>query len=315
MKSENEVRRVVVALGGNALIKRGDEMNTEVQRKNVALVADALSEIAREHELVITHGNGPQVGLLALQASSMGKPADWPLDVLGAQSEGMIGYLIEQEMGNRLPDRKYATLLTQVEVDPGDPAFDNPTKPIGPVYSREQADQLASEYGWSIAPDNEYWRRVVPSPLPKRIYEIDTIRMLVDNGVIVVCSGGGGIPTMYVEEGKISGVEAVIDKDRVGSLLAGGLDADMFIILTDVSGVYSNWGEEGATPIREISPKAIREYDFAKGSMGPKVEAACEFAERTRKTAVIGALEDLSEIIEGRAGTRVSLFAGETTWY
>lgn len=315
MKNNDTSKRIVIALGGNALIKRGDEMNTEVQRKNVALVADALSEIARDHELVITHGNGPQVGLLALQASSVGKPADWPLDVLGAQSEGMIGYLIEQEMGNRLPERQYATLLTQVEVDPGDPAFDNPTKPIGPVYTKEQADELATEYGWSVAPDNEYWRRVVPSPLPKRIYEIDTIRMLVDNGVIVVCSGGGGIPTMYVEKGRINGVEAVIDKDRVGSLLARGLDADMLIILTDVPGVYSNWGEEGATPIREISPEGVKKYDFATGSMGPKVEAACEFAVETGETAVIGALEDLSDIIAGKAGTRVSVSAGETSWY
>lgn len=308
--------RIVIALGGNALLRRGEPMNTENQRHNMARAAKALARVARKHELVISHGNGPQVGLLALQASAGGSdPRAWPLDVLGAQSEGMIGYLVEQEMGNELPDRGFATLLTQVEVDPADPAFDKPTKPIGPVYDKAEAERLAGLHGWTIAPDNAYWRRVVPSPSPKRIFEVNSVRLLLEHGIIVICSGGGGIPTMYGEDGRLHGVEAVIDKDRVSSLLARELKADMLVILTDVDGVYTNWGEEGATPLRRAAPDALCGYGFASGSMAPKIEAACEFVEATGNTAVIGSLDRLDDILDGAAGTRVDRAAQGLEWY
>ena len=295
--------RIIIALGGNALLKRGETMDTETQRRNVAIAAAPLARVAEKHQLVVTHGNGPQVGLLALQTSE--NPKAWPLDVLGAQTEGMIGYLIEQEMGNVLPDRRYATLLSQVEVDPNDPAFDNPTKFIGPIYSKDEAEKLAAENKWSIAQDGDHWRRVVASPLPKRIFETKTIEILLENEAIVICTGGGGIPTAYNENRQLRGVEAVIDKDRAAALLALELKADMYIMLTDVEGVFENWGTDEQRLISKTTPDELEAKNFAAGSMGPKVEAACDFVRKTGNKAVIGALDQLDDIIKGKAGTLV----------
>ena len=307
--------RVVVALGGNALLRRGEPMTAENQRANVRRAAVALAPVAREHQLVISHGNGPQVGLLALQAARGLDAESFPLDVLGAETEGMIGYMIEQELGNLVPfEVPFATLLTMVEVDPADPAFRNPNKPIGPVYTEEEARRLAKERGWSVAKDGEAWRRVVPSPLPKRIFEIRPVKWLLEKGTIVVCAGGGGIPTVYGDDGKLRGVEAVIDKDRAASLLAQGLEADFLVMATDVAAVWVNWGLPDARPIRRASPSAIGKLDFAAGSMGPKVEAARDFAERTGKTAAIGALDDIPRILRGEAGTLVSNEVATIEW-
>ena len=299
--------RVVVALGGNALLRRGQALSAENQRVNVRAAAVALAPVARDHQLVISHGNGPQVGLLALQAAAYQAVAPYPLDVLGAQTEGMIGYMIEQELGNLVPfEVPFATILTMVEVDPKDPAFQQPTKPIGPLYSQEESERLAKERGWTMAPDGELFRRVVPSPLPLRVFEIRPIRWLLERGTIVICSGGGGIPTAYGEDGKLHGIEAVIDKDRAGALLARDLEADFFIMATDVEAVVVGWGTPQARKIRRAPPEALSGMEFAAGSMGPKVEAACEFVQRTGKTAAIGALADIGRILSGEAGTLVS---------
>lgn len=307
--------RVVVALGGNALLRRGEPMTAENQRANVRRAAEALAPVAAAHELVISHGNGPQVGLLALQAESGTDAAHFPLDVLGAQTEGMIGYMIEQELGNLLPfEKPFATLLTMVEVDPADPAFRSPSKPIGPVYTEEEAKRLAKERGWAVARDGAQWRRVVASPLPKRIFEIRPVKWLIEKGTIVICGGGGGIPTVYDAQGKLQGVECVIDKDRVASLLAQHVDADFFIMATDVPAVSVGWGTPSARAIRRVSPAAFGRFGFAAGSMGPKVEAARDFAERTGKTAAIGALEDIPRILAGEAGTLVSNGVATIEW-
>jgi len=307
--------RVVVALGGNALLRRGQPMTAENQRANVRVAAVALAQIARTHQLVISHGNGPQVGLLALQAASYPGVEPYPLDILGAQTEGMIGYLIEQELGNLLPfEVPFATLLTMVEVDPKDPAFAEATKPIGPVYEREEAERLATEKGWTIARDGEKYRRVVPSPQPKRIFQIRPIKWLLEKGVIVICAGGGGIPTVYGEDGRLHGVEVVIDKDRASALLAQQLEADLFLMATDVPQVSVHWGTPQQRAIRRASPAAMARYDFASGSMGPKIEAACDFAERTGKTAAIGALSDLPAILRGEAGTSITNDVAQIEW-
>lgn len=300
--------RIVVALGGNALLRRGEPMTADNQRENVRIAAEQIAKVAPGNELVIAHGNGPQVGLLALQGAAYDKVSPYPLDVLGAETEGMIGYMIEQEMGNLLPfEVPFATILTQVEVDGKDPAFQNPTKPIGPVYSREEAERLAAEKGWSIAPDGDKFRRVVPSPRPKRIFEIRPVKWLLEKGTIVICAGGGGIPTMYDEAGKkLSGVEAVIDKDLCSSLLAQELVADILIIATDVDAAYVDWGKPTQKAIAQAHPDELERLGFAAGSMGPKVQAAIEFARATGKDAVIGSLADIVAITEGKAGTRVS---------
>jgi carbamate kinase len=307
--------RIVVALGGNALLRRGEPMTAERQRANVRRAAEALAPVARDHELVISHGNGPQVGLLALQAEAGLDAAHFPLDVLGAQTEGMIGYMIEQELGNLMPfEVPFATLLTMVEVDPADPAFAKPDKPIGPVYLEEEARRVAKERGWSVARDGEGWRRVVASPQPKRIFEIRPVKWLLEKGTIVICGGGGGIPTVYDEGGKLRGVEAVIDKDRVAALLAQQLDADVLVMATDVPAVVALWGTKEARAVRRASPAALARFDFAAGSMGPKVEAARDFAGRTGKTAAIGALEDIPLILRGEAGTLVSNDVATIEW-
>ncbi len=302
--------RIVVALGGNALLKRGEPMTAEVQRANIRVAAEALAPIASAHQLVISHGNGPQVGLLALQGAAYKPDEAYPLDVLGAETEGMIGYIIEQGLGNLLPfEVPFATVLTMVEVDPDDPGFQNPTKFVGPVYEKDEADRLAAEKGWVVKADGAKWRRVVPSPLPKRIFEIRPIKWLLEHHTIVICAGGGGIPTMYQPgaERRLVGVEAVIDKDLCSELLARELDADLFVMLTDAEAVYLDWGTPQQRAIRRATPASLAAVPFAAGSMGPKVAAACRFAEETGKTAAIGALADLSAIIAGTAGTTISI--------
>ncbi|MEI6251609.1 MAG: carbamate kinase [Mycobacteriaceae bacterium] len=298
--------RIVIALGGNALLQRGQPMTAENQRANIRLAAERIAAIAPGNQLVIAHGNGPQVGLLALQDAAYEAVDPYPLDVLGAETEAMIGYVIEQELGNLLPvEQPFATLLTMIEVDPKDPAFGNPTKPIGPIYDKATAEKLAADKGWSIAPDGEHFRRVVPSPKPQRIFEIRPIRTLVDQGCIVICAGGGGIPTMYGADGKLRGVEAVIDKDLAASLLAEELDADLLVIATDVDGVYTGWGTPEQQKLGAVTVDEVISMNLPAGSMGPKVRAACEFAAKTGNEAVIGSLADIDKIVQGSAGTRV----------
>jgi carbamate kinase len=300
--------RVVVALGGNALLKRGEPMTADVQRGNVKTAARALASVARNHQLVLSHGNGPQVGLLALQGAAFAEVEAYPLDVLGAQTEGMIGYVLEQELGNLLPvEVPFATILTMVEVEPSDPAFGNPTKFVGPIYTKPQADKLASEKGWVFKPDGDRWRRVVPSPEPKRIFEIRPIRWLLDKDVIVICAGGGGVPTMYAPDAErtLVGVEAVIDKDLASQLLAREVGADLFVMATDVDGVYAGWGTPEQRRLERVTPNELRELAFAAGSMAPKVEAAVRFVEGTGKQAAIGGLAEIEAIVDGNAGTRV----------
>ncbi len=302
--------RIVVALGGNALLRRGEPLSAENQRENVRTACAQIARIAPGNELVVAHGNGPQVGLLALQGAACTDVPSYPLDVLGAETEGMIGYIIEQELGNLLPvEVPFATLLTQVEVDANDPAFGQPSKPIGPVYSREEAERLAALKGWSIAADGDRFRRVVASPRPKRIFELRPIRWLLEKGAVVICAGGGGIPTVYDQERKLHGIEAVIDKDLCSALLAEQLEADLLVIATDVDGAYLDWGTAQQRRIAEAHPDQLEGLGFAAGSMGPKIQAACEFARNTGKTAVIGSLGDIEAIVQGQAGTRVSLAA------
>lgn len=299
--------RIVIALGGNALLRRGQVMSAENQRENVAIAAAQIAKVYDGNELVIAHGNGPQVGLLALQGAAYDKVETYPLDVLGAQTEGMIGYMIEQEMGNLLPQEvPFATILTQVEVSKDDPAFSNPTKPIGPVYDKEEAEKLASEKGWSIAPDGDKFRRVVASPRPQRIFEIRPVKWLLEKGSIVICAGGGGIPTYYNEAGELDGVEAVIDKDLCSSLLAQEIGADMLVIATDVDAAYIDYNQPTQKAIVSAHPDDFASLNFPAGSMGPKVQAACEFARNTGKVAVIGSLSDIEAIVQGKAGTRIS---------
>jgi carbamate kinase len=285
-------------------------MTADNQRANIRAAAEQIAAVAPDNEIVIAHGNGPQVGLLALQAAAYHDVAPYPLDVLGAQTEAMIGYVIEQELGNLLPaDKSLATVLTMIEVDRNDPAFANPTKPIGPVYDRDTAERLKATSGWAIAPDGDKFRRVVASPKPKRIFEIRPIRTLVERGTIVICAGGGGIPTMYDEHGRLQGVEAVIDKDLASALLAEQLDADLLVIATDVDGVYTGWGTPEQTRLSGLVPDELDGLDLPAGSMGPKVQAACGFARTTGREAVIGALTDIADIVNGTAGTRVRVRA------
>lgn len=298
---------VVAAVGGNALLRRGQPLTAQTQRANVRMAAEALAGIVRAgHQLIITHGNGPQVGLLALQGAAYKPDEAYPLDVLGAETEGMIGYLIEQELENALGhDHAVATLLTQVVVDAHDPAFARPTKFVGPVYSREEAEARAKAAGWTIAQDGKYWRRVVPSPRPVEIPDLRLVRLLLDQGVIVICAGGGGIPVLRRPDGSMIGIEAVIDKDAASALLAADIGADAMLLLTDVDAVYQGFGTDAATPLRRLTPQEGRALDLPAGSMGPKLAAACDFAE-LGGVAGIGRLADALAILDRTAGTRVS---------
>jgi carbamate kinase len=307
--------RVIIALGGNALLRRGDPPEVSIQRRNVEQAAAGIAPLANEHEIVLTHGNGPQIGLLALQSEAYKPVKQYPLDVLGAQTDGMIGYLLEQELANRLPGRDVAALLTRVEVDPEDPAFHDPSKPIGPVYEKSEAEKIAKERNWSVAADGDKFRRVVPSPEPQRIVELNTIRYLVNAGTVVICTGGGGIPVVRGKDGLLSGVEAVIDKDRAAGLLARQLEADALLMLTDVDAVYENFGEDNARAIARAGPDAMKGYDFARGSMQPKISAGCDFAEATGGFAAIGRLADAGALIEGTAGTRIEAGGGGDVSY
>ncbi len=300
--------RIVIALGGNALLRRSDPMTIEVQRRNVAIAAEAIAPLAAEHSIVVVHGNGPQVGLLSLQAESYQGAEPYPLDVLDAGTQGMIGYLIQQELRSLLPpETQVATLLTMIAVDPGDPAFASPTKFVGPVYPKETADALAAEKGWAFRPDGATWRRVVPSPEPRRILEIEPITWLLERGAVVICAGGGGIPTMVPSSGPgaLVGVEAVIDKDLAGELLAEDVGADLFLMATDVDGVYLGWGTPEQRRLDRVTPADLAGRQFAAGSMGPKVEAAARFAWKTGGRAAIGSLADIADIVAGNAGTNV----------
>lgn len=297
---------VVAALGGNALLRRGEPLTAEVQRANVRQAAGALAGIVRAgHRLVVTHGNGPQVGLLALQGAANGSDDAFPLDVLGAETEGMIGYMIEQELENALAHAQpVATLLTQVLVDRADPAFRNPTKFVGPVYDRAEAEARARAAGWAIAQDGDKWRRVVPSPRPVEIPDLRVLNLLLDQGVITICTGGGGIPVIRRDDGSLIGIEAVIDKDAASALLARQLRADALLLLTDVEAVYRDFGTDAARPVSHLTPDEARALDAPAGSMGPKLAAAADFATSGGFSA-IGRLEDACALLADEAGTRI----------
>ena len=308
--------RIVVALGGNALLERGQPPDVAMQRANVRRAVTALAQLAAVHELVLVHGNGPQVGLLALEHESGNHAGPRPLDVLDAETEGMIGYLIQQELDNVLPrGRRAVALLTQVEVAADDPAFRQPDKPIGPVYSRDAADDHARRHGWSLIADGAHWRRAVPSPQPQRIVELDIIRLLLGCGVVVICAGGGGIPVVRLASGALRGVEAVIDKDHASALLARELTADALLLLTDVNGVYAAWGTPRARCWRSVGAATLAGHQFAAGSMAPKVAAACAFVTARGGLAAIGQLAAAPALLAGTAGTRILPGAPPPTWW
>jgi carbamate kinase len=299
--------RVVVALGGNALLERGQRPDADIQEDNVRRAVEALTPLATEHELVVTHGNGPQVGVLALQsASDPNLTTPYPFDVLGAQTQGMIGYWLLQAMQNRVPDRQIAAVINQTLVAATDPAFDEPTKFVGEVYDKAEAERLAAARGWTIRQDGDGWRRVVGSPQPLRVVETPLIRMLLESGAVVVCAGGGGVPVVRNEDGDLEGVEAVVDKDLTSAVLAEALDADALLVLTDVPAVMRDFGTPQQAPIARETPTGLRSLEFPNGSMGPKVEAVCRFVELTGGIGAIGALDHVSEIINGAAGTIVT---------
>jgi carbamate kinase len=297
--------RIVVALGGNALLQRGEPLTAEGQRRNARLAAASIAQIASGNELVITHGNGPQIGFLALQAAAAAGAAQ-PLDVLGAETHGMIGYILEQELANELPAWRVATLLTQTEVDPQDAAFNTPTKFIGPVYEAADAERLAALNHWHIARDGKGWRRVVASPEPKGILEISAIEHLVTGGFVTICAGGGGIPVARTAAGRYDGVECVVDKDYTSALLAHLLQADCLLMLTDVAAVQTGFGTPEARQIRSARPGELAKHDFPAGSMGPKVTAACRFVTVPGRRACIGRLDQVRQILAGTAGTTVT---------
>ena len=299
--------RIVVALGGNALLQRGQKPDAETQQANVRRAVEALAPLAATHELVVTHGNGPQVGVLALQsASDPNLTTPYPFDVLGAQTQGMIGYWLLQAMQNNLPGRQVASIINQTLVASNDPAFSEPTKFVGEVYPEEEARRLAAQRDWVVKQDGEGWRRVVGSPRPQRVVETRLIRLLLESGAVVVCAGGGGVPVVRDEHGDLSGVEAVVDKDLTSSVLAEALDADMLMVLTDVRHVMRNFGKPDQSPVTRETPSGLRALEFPAGSMGPKVDAVCRFVELTGGVAAIGRLEDAEAILSGEAGTIVT---------
>lgn len=299
--------KLVVALGGNALLHRGEAPSAEHQLDNIRIAAAQLARVAANHKLVVTHGNGPQIGLLALQSAAYDAVDAYPLDVLGAQTDGMIGYLLEQELTNRLPaTRTVATLLTRVEVDPRDPAFEHPSKPIGPVYSEEDARRIAESRHWTIGPDGKGMRRLVASPRPKRVLGLDPIRWLLEHDTLVIAAGGGGIPVALASDGRsLHGVDAVIDKDLCSGVLAQQLDADCLVIATDVEAIFLDWGLPQQRALRKVTPQALARHTFPAGSMGPKAEAACAFVLATGRRAVIGSLDHIEDMLSGNAGTEV----------
>jgi carbamate kinase len=299
--------RIVIALGGNALMRRGEKPDARSQIANVDKAVAALVPLAKKHEVVLTHGNGPQVGVLALQSandSNLTEP--YPFDTLGAMTQGMIGYWLLQSLQNHLPGRHVSTIVNQTLVLAGDEAFANPTKFVGQVYNAAEAETLTKERGWVMKPDGPYFRRVVPSPKPQRVVETRLIRALIEAGAVVVCSGGGGIPVIRDERGRRRGVEAVVDKDLTAAVLAESLEADFLMILTDVPALMENYATPQQREINRANPAMLRQYDFAAGSIGPKVEAVCRFVELTGETAAIGRLEDASRIIAGEAGTVIT---------
>lgn len=299
--------RIVVALGGNALLQRGQKPDAEIQEANVRRAVAALAPLAEKHELVLTHGNGPQVGVLALQsASDPHLTTPYPFDVLGAQTQGMIGYWLLQAMQNQLPGQQVAAIINQTLVEAADPAFADPTKFVGEVYDREQAEKLAAERGWVVKADGAGWRRVVGSPKPQRVVETRLIRLLLESGAVVVCAGGGGVPVIRDERGELVGVEAVVDKDLTSAVLAEALDADVLLVLTDVPNVMSDFGTPQQAPVLRATPGGLRAMGFPAGSMGPKVDAVCRFVELTGGVAAIGTLDDAVAILRGDAGTIVT---------
>ena len=299
--------RIVAALGGNALLQRGEKPDSHVQEANVMRAVEALAPLAMDHELVLTHGNGPQVGVLALQsASDPNLTTPYELDVIGAQTQGMIGYWLLQSMQNVLPGRQVAAIINQTLVEAHDPAFDDPTKFVGEVYDEAEAKKLADQRGWIVKQDGDKWRRVVGSPKPQRVVETRLIRLLLESGAIVVCAGGGGVPVIRNEQGRLEGVEAVVDKDLTTSMLAEALDADALLVLTDVPHVQRNFGKPDAEPILRATPAALQRENFPAGSMGPKVDAVCRFVEVTGDMAAIGRLEDAVAIVNGSAGTIIT---------
>jgi carbamate kinase len=299
--------RIVAALGGNALLERGEKPDEDIQEHHVKQAADALAPLARSHDLIVTHGNGPQVGLLALESAS--DPAltrPYSLDVLGAQTQGMIGYWLVRALHGAAPGKPAGCLIGQTRVDPDDPAFAAPTKFVGPVYKESQAQDLAAERGWVVRPDGAAWRRVVPSPEPLELVELPLIKVLLAAGALVVCAGGGGIPVVADASGALRGVEAVVDKDLTAALLARAVDADALLLLTDVDAVIDGFGTPDARPIRHATPQQLRARSFPAGSMGPKVEAACRFVEATGRMAAIGRLDAAEALLDRSAGTIVS---------
>ena len=313
--------RIVVALGGNALLKRGEPMTAQNQSANIRLAAEQLAKVKPKNELIISHGNGPQVGLLALQHAAYyaqdSKIEPYPLDVLVSQTVGMIGYMLQQELTNLLPVTPTQTLVTQVIVDEHDPAFSKPSKPIGQVYTQAEAEKLAIEKGWTVMPDGQYYRRAVPSPKPQDVTGINAVKALLAQDHIVICGGGGGVPCVKNAQGQLTGVEAVVDKDLATAVIANHLDADLFIIATDVNAACVNFQKEGERKIAKANPAALEALseEFAAGSMGPKVQAVINFVKATGKDAAIGSLADIEEIVAGKAGTRVSLSVNEVVFY
>ena len=295
----------MVALGGNALLRRGEPLEAENQARAARVAAGMLARVAARTQLVVTHGNGPQVGLLALMSDAYADTAPYPLDVLGSETEGQIGYVLELELDNAIPDQETVAVLTRVVVDPHDPAFTAPSKFIGPVYAEGKARALAERHGWTVRPDGQNWRRVVPSPEPLRIVQLHAIERLIDAGFLVICTGGGGIPVIEDDRGQQRGVEAVIDKDLSSALLASDLGVDTLALATDVDAVYDDYGTPRQRPIVQATPDGLRAHRFAAGSMGPKVEAVCRFVERTGARAAIGRLDELDDLLAGRAGTQV----------
>lgn len=301
----SERQRAVVALGGNALLRRGEPLEAANQARAARDAAENLARASLTNDLVITHGNGPQVGLLALMGDAYTETEPYPLDVLDAETAGQIGYVLEMQLDNYIDDHDTVTVITRVVVDADDPAFESPSKFIGPVYTEAEAGEVADRHGWTVKPDGERWRRVVPSPEPRRIVQLGAIERLVDASFIVVCAGGGGVPVIEDSDGRHRGVEAVIDKDLASSVLAGDLGMDVLVLATDVDAVYDGYGSPEQRAIARATPEGLRTRGYAAGSMGPKVEAACRFVERTRGTAAIGSLDQVEELLDGRAGTQV----------